>query len=111
MAQPYGLAKRQTIYQSTENHCAYCGADGIDTFLILDHVTPKVLGGRSTIDNLIPACHSCNSSKGGRTLEQYRHAQLKKQGKVFSQEQLTYLASLGITLPEPPPHRFWFEQR
>ena len=45
--------------------CAYCGgADGLS----LDHVIPRLRRGPDAAENLVPACRSCNSSKGGRDL-------------------------------------------
>jgi len=41
--------------------CAYCGADGVA--LQKDCVLPISRGGRYTIDNVVPACRSCNASK------------------------------------------------
>ena len=41
--------------------CAYCGATG--TALQRDCVLPISRGGRYTIDNIAPACRSCNASK------------------------------------------------
>lgn len=41
--------------------CAYCGADG--AALQKDCVSPISRGGRYTIDNVVPACGSCNASK------------------------------------------------
>jgi 5-methylcytosine-specific restriction endonuclease McrA len=43
--------------------CAYCGADGVA--LQRDCVLPISRGGRYTIDNVVPACRSCNASKSG----------------------------------------------
>lgn len=43
--------------------CTYC--DSADRF-VLDHLIPRVKGGRDTGDNLVPACRECNSSKGGK---------------------------------------------
>lgn len=41
--------------------CAYCGAaDGVPQ---RDCVLPISRGGRYTVDNVVPACRSCNSSK------------------------------------------------
>lgn len=37
-----------------------------------DHQTPRVRGGRDASDNLVDACLSCNTSKGDKTLEEYR---------------------------------------
>jgi len=34
----------------------------------LDHVEPLFWGGPHTVDNLVPACMSCNRSKGPRRL-------------------------------------------
>ena len=48
--------------------CAYCGlhveGDDCRSRLTIDHVRPKAHGGESLRTNLVPACLSCNSSKG-----------------------------------------------
>lgn len=41
--------------------CAYCGSDG--AALQKDCVLPISRGGRYTLDNVVPACASCNASK------------------------------------------------
>jgi len=41
--------------------CAYCGAS--DRPLQRDCVQPISRGGRYTLDNVVPACGSCNASK------------------------------------------------
>ena len=41
--------------------CAYCGATGVP--LQRDCVQPISRGGRYTVDNIAPACGSCNASK------------------------------------------------
>ena len=46
--------------------CAFCGA----AFDTCDHITPRHLGGPSTAANLVPACYSCNVTKGGRLLDE-----------------------------------------
>ena len=38
--------------------------------LTVDHVLPKSRGGKSTWDNLVAACRSCNLRKGDRTPEE-----------------------------------------
>ncbi|WP_018602725.1 HNH endonuclease [Mycobacterium sp. 155] len=43
------------------NGCAYCGATG--RALQRDCVMAISRGGRYTIDNVVPACASCNASK------------------------------------------------
>ncbi|MCO1655539.1 HNH endonuclease [Pseudonocardia sp. S2-4] len=41
--------------------CAYCGAE--DGSPQRDCVLPVSRGGRYTVDNVVPACRSCNASK------------------------------------------------
>jgi 5-methylcytosine-specific restriction endonuclease McrA len=48
--------------------CQYCGQHA--SFLTVDHVVPRRLGGKHTWENLVAACPSCNHRKGGRTIEQ-----------------------------------------
>jgi 5-methylcytosine-specific restriction endonuclease McrA len=43
--------------------CAYCGATVAS--LQRDCVLPISRGGRYTLDNVVPACRSCNTSKCG----------------------------------------------
>lgn len=52
---------RQAIKDSWNNRCVYCGSSDN---LTLDHVLPKACGGHDTTNNVVPACRSCNQSKG-----------------------------------------------
>jgi 5-methylcytosine-specific restriction endonuclease McrA len=47
--------------QAAWGGCAYCGATG--TPLQRDCVLAVSRGGRYTLDNVVPACRSCNTSK------------------------------------------------
>ena len=47
--------------QAAWGGCAYCGATGVP--LQRDCVLPISRGGRYTLDNIAPACGSCNASK------------------------------------------------
>ncbi|WP_324276907.1 HNH endonuclease signature motif containing protein [Blastococcus brunescens] len=47
--------------QAAWGGCAYCGA--VDVPLQRDCVLPISRGGRYTLDNIAPACASCNASK------------------------------------------------
>lgn len=49
--------------------CAYCGRRAP---LEQDHVIPLTRGGRHAIGNLVPACRSCNASKGDQLLAKWR---------------------------------------
>ena len=50
------------IRYAFKGRCAYCGGSE----QVLDHVVPLFLGGSNSFDNILPACHSCNMSKGTR---------------------------------------------
>jgi len=54
------------------DRCAYCGR-GLDEVGLLtpDHVIPLSRGGSDYIQNILPACQSCNSSKGVKTFEEF----------------------------------------
>ncbi len=47
--------------QAAWGGCAYCGS--ADTALQRDCVLAISRGGRYTVDNVVPACRSCNTSK------------------------------------------------
>ena len=53
---------RRAIIDAWNECCAYCGCKPSN--ITLDHVTPKVRGGTTQWSNLVPACTSCNGSKG-----------------------------------------------
>ncbi|WP_159234154.1 HNH endonuclease [Mycolicibacterium vanbaalenii] len=50
-----------TALKSAWGGCAYCGASG--TPLQKDCVLPISRGGRYALDNVVPSCRSCNTSK------------------------------------------------
>jgi 5-methylcytosine-specific restriction endonuclease McrA len=47
--------------------CAYCGAPATSA----DHVVALAAGGSNGIENLVPACAFCNSSKRDRPLAEF----------------------------------------
>lgn len=55
-------------FNSLGNVCYYCGRAGK---LTVDHNIPLSMGGTDNIDNILPACHSCNSKKNTRTANEY----------------------------------------
>jgi 5-methylcytosine-specific restriction endonuclease McrA len=56
---------KQSIKDSWQNCCAYCGKPPIDdSSLTLDHVKAKCKGGEDLTDNIVPADKACNISKG-----------------------------------------------
>jgi 5-methylcytosine-specific restriction endonuclease McrA len=63
----------QGLLRVFANHCAYCGKAETDVGLLTqDHIIPVSRGGDHTMINIVPACVSCNSKKGNKTLEEWR---------------------------------------
>lgn len=107
-------ASRRSVWAKTNGRCFYCGIFFEDlTTMTIDHflATPKP---DHALENLVPACRSCNCSKGPRSLEEFRfwrrmQAFHKIAGVSFSIEQVNYLEGNGVRL-EIPGYRFWFEE-
>ncbi len=57
-------AEWRALVDAYGGRCAYCGAAAP---LTADHRIPLVRGGSNAIENIVPACKSCNSRKGTRT--------------------------------------------
>lgn len=54
--------------------CAYCNGK---KSLEMDHIVPLSSGGRHDLDNVVPACKSCNSSKGDTLLLMFLYRRQK----------------------------------
>jgi len=61
---------RKNVYLRDNHRCQYCGVQYHDDELTLDHVVPRVCGGKTSWTNVVTACAACNRRKGGRTPEQ-----------------------------------------
>ncbi len=60
--------------------CFYCGLQSIDhEVMTLDHFIPFANGGSNTIQNCVPACSACNSSKRDRDPKEFIES--KRNGK------------------------------
>ncbi len=116
-----GMSNRTIVWSKTGGHCWYCGIELVhwdhstktiapNTFCV-DHVIPKIRGGTSEIDDLLPACWSCNGSKKDATVEEYREALGYKAtgAPKFNEEQRDWLEQNGVEIPSPLPIAFWGE--
>jgi len=55
-----------------KGHCAYCGCEITLSEMQVDHVMPLRKGGPDTLENMLPACRSCNHYKSTLTVQQFR---------------------------------------
>jgi 5-methylcytosine-specific restriction endonuclease McrA len=58
---------RVNIYARDGYRCQYCGAKCTIDELTYDHVIPRSKGGRTTWENIVAACYTCNRRKANRT--------------------------------------------
>jgi 5-methylcytosine-specific restriction endonuclease McrA len=60
-----GVPSDGLVVDLTDRCCAYCGAPAAH----VDHVVPLARGGHDTLANKVPACMTCNTSKGAKDPE------------------------------------------
>ena len=107
-------AERMEVYQKTGGHCAYCGRELDFDAMQVDHVVP-LNGwneqGEDVMDNMLPACRSCNHYKSRSTLEGFRRM-LEAMPDVLMRDSVTYKNAVRFGLVIPRPHRvkFYFER-
>lgn len=58
---------RLNIYARDRFECQYCGERKQTEELTFDHVMPRSRGGRTTWENIVACCISCNNEKADRT--------------------------------------------
>lgn len=74
------------------NACIYCGET---KDLTVEHILPRCCGGEDITDNVVMICKSCNSSKGGKRLYEWRGLKAKDQHhRIAEGKYLKYLYSL-----------------
>lgn len=68
----YSIKEWEECKEHFNHQCAYCGGK---TELSQDHFIPLSKGGELTINNAIPSCKKCNSSKRDRDFFEWYKAQ------------------------------------
>lgn len=90
---------RRTVMMRDNYTCQYCGAQPSKSSLTLDHVLPKVRGGKATWSNVVCACKRCNLRKGSRTPEEANMRLRSKPGRP------QYVAL--VFMSRAPAHNVW----
>lgn len=111
--------QRQAVYEKYQGHCAYCGTPIDMRAMQADHVIPmelyetyKAIGQDiDTLDNMLPACRSCNNYKHSLTLEKFRAA-IERWPEVLMRDSVTYKNAVryGLVIPNPKLVKFYFER-
>ncbi|HEY6628529.1 MAG TPA: HNH endonuclease [Acidimicrobiia bacterium] len=74
-------AAQWTALKAAWSGCAYCGAS--DKPLQRDCVLAISRGGRYTLDNVVPACRSCNASKGSQEVTTWMRSRRRDEGSFL----------------------------
>ena len=108
------------VWLKTGGFCWYCGKPLVHDECHIDHVIPRASEGGNDIDNLVPCCKPCNSSKHSRSVEEYRVYLLRKALFKATGIMLTSNEAYGAFVRfcainakhfDLPTHLFYFETR
>ena len=104
-------AERQAVYDKCGGHCAYCGCKITMKQMQVDHVQPISINGDDSLDNMLPACRSCNYYKGAELLETFRRY-VEKFPSTLCRGSVAYRNAVRFGMVIPRPHKvvFYFEQ-
>jgi 5-methylcytosine-specific restriction endonuclease McrA len=100
-------ALRQAIHAREGGFCFYCLRRLTPMVRCLDHVVPRVRGGRNGYRNLVSSCAECNSQKGPRRAEDFLRW-LYREGRLSAGElrgRLRALAGLAAGKLRPELRR------
>lgn len=78
------ILTRKNILNRDKNTCQYCGVVFNPKVLTLDHILPISKGGKSTWENLVTCCTTCNRKKADFLLSELKDMKLIKQPKSIS---------------------------
>ncbi len=103
-------AERMQAYEKYDGRCAYCGKKIEYKDMQVDHIVPKLKGGKNEINNYNPACRRCNHYKDTFDIEQFR--QMLK--TMHERTQKIYINKVaedyGIIQIKPWDGVFYFER-
>jgi 5-methylcytosine-specific restriction endonuclease McrA len=103
-------AERQQVYEKCKGHCAYCGCELHYKDMQVEHVTPLRICGADELDNMLPACRSCNHYKSTLDLEGFRNYLSGLHDRML-RDNVNYrtLNRFGLITRNKEPIRFYFE--
>jgi 5-methylcytosine-specific restriction endonuclease McrA len=81
---------RKNIILRDGSRCQYCGVVCKTGKITIDHVIPRAKGGRTSWENVVAACQSCNHRKGDRLAEHTGMVLLRKPRRPVWHDLLDY---------------------
>lgn len=107
---------QEQVLRKTNGACFYCGTQ-LSIGFHMDHFFPASRGGSDTLDNLVPSCANCNTSKGKMSIDEWRVYRAKQKIKkeknmpTFTVAQELWLRRNGVDLyRDAELEQFWFER-
>jgi len=86
---------KKNIFIRDGFRCAYCGND--KEKLTIDHIIPKSKGGKTSFENCVSSCKTCNNKKGGQTAKEAdMYLKLKPYQPTISEFLRMKIKKLGI---------------
>ncbi len=103
--------QRIAVYYKFAGHCTYCGCEIDLSNMQVDHIKALERGGTDDMDNLYPACRSCNKYKDTLTIEDFRQ-RIENMHDVLMRDNVTYKNAVRFRQIIPNKHRpvFYFEK-
>lgn len=112
-------AERRTVYDKLGGHCAYCGKEISLKEMQVDHMIPidmydayKTIGqDLNDMENLLPACRSCNHYKHTLTVDKLREM-VERGPEILARDSVAYRMAVrfGTVKPDPKKIVFYFER-
>ncbi len=107
-------SERWQVYDKCKGHCAYCGCNLEYKDMQVDHIIPLngwSEQGADTLDNMLPACRSCNHYKSRSTLDGFRKM-VEVMPDTLMRDSTTYRNAVrfGLVIPNKMPVIFYFEK-
>ena len=96
---------RMNVFLRDNFTCQYCSTAHVADKLTFDHIIPRSKGGKTTWQNIVTACQSCNLAKGSRDLRDtpFRLARTPVQPNSYQ------LYEAGRAFPRSNLHQSWLD--
>lgn len=111
MRRKLSKSERMQVYEKCNGHCAYCGCELEYKNMQVDHVEPIRHGGKDELENMLPACRSCNHYKSMMDIETFR-IMVEKMPDTLMRDSVTYKNAVrfGLVIQNKSPVQFYYEK-